>query len=775
MAAEPRVLYEFGPFRVDPDKQVLLREDQPVSVTPKAFETLLILVRRSREVVSKDELMQAVWPDAFVEEGNLSQNIFMLRKALGDTPEDRRYIVTLPGRGYRFVAQVRTVTQKGDDVLIHGHSRSQMVIEQADGRLETVPASHARRVLSWKYAFPALALLVLGAGYVLFFRKHQPRVLGEAQSVLIGGFTDATADPVFADSLRTALRLKLAESPYINLVPEAKLREAAKDIAPEAATTSPEVVPLVCKKLGASIVLTGAIVSETDNSYRVRLNAENCDQGGSIAHEETRANSRDDVLPAVGRAADALRQRLGEPTASVEQFHTPMVQASTSSLAALKAFSLGEEKLGEGQDLESVALFKMAADLDPNFALAYARLGTIYSNAQELETGRHYFERAFELRGHAAERERLYITAHYYAGRGETDKLLQVYELWRQLYPRDVVPANNLVEAYFVLGELQKAVESARDAVRLAPDAGITYASLIRAYRRAGQLDQAKAVYNDVIRRNLETTIAHNERYVIAYIEHDDAEMQRQLDWAKGKAQEGELLNDAGIAAMGRGEMRRAKALFSRAAEVGIKNGLPQFAGNCPREYAEFAADIGLVREARLNIAQALHAEPDSREFQASAALVFANTGDLRRAEEFAQKVAQQNASDFAINRISLPTARAAAALHRNAPEAALRELQEVEPYNLLAPVYYRGMAYLQLKRPAQAREQFQKVLDHWTYRPEAAYIALAHLGLGRAQVLSSDLTAARTEYEKFFTVWKDADPDIPVLQQAKTEYAKIH
>ena len=783
MAAGAKVFYEFGPFRVDPDKQVLLRENRPVPITPKAFDTLLILVRHSREVVSKDELMKTVWPDAFVEEGNLSQNIFMLRKALGDTPEDRRYIVTLPGRGYRFTAQVRTVMQDGEDLVIQSLSRSQMVVEQTDsapGETLKAPATVVHWKLSWKYVLPIAALFTLVVSAALFLGRRHPNPLDETHSVLVGDFNNTTGDPVFDGALREGLRLKLTESPYLNVVPEAKLRSALKEVGQaEFAGVSPAAVRSICRRLGGAVVLSGRVARETIGVYRVQLTAADCLDGNSIAHAEVRAASRDDVLPALGRAADALRKSLGESEASVQQFRTPMVQASTNSLAALKVFSTGEDMRALGHDYETIPLYKMASDLDPAFALAYARLGTIYSNAQEVETSQRFFAKAFELREHASERERLYITAHYYAGAGETDKLLQVYQLWRQLYPRDLVPANNLVEVYFTFGELQKAVETAREAVHLGPDNSFPYANLIRAYQMTGQFAEAKAVYDDVVARKLDGIVAHIERYVVAFAEHDDAEMQRQLVWAKGKPQEGELLNEAAWAAMGRGQMRSAHALFTQAEQIGLKNGLPQFAANCWREYSQSAAAVELSDQARSSINKASQLAPESRELGAFAAFVFANSGDLRRADELANRIAQQVPSDFAINKIVLPTARAVAGLHRQAPDAALRELQMVEPYDLswttqLAPIYYRGLAYLQLQRPAEAGQQFHKLLDHWTLRPESIYVALAHLGLAHAHVLAADKSNARSEYEKFFVLWKDADPDIPILRRAKTEYAKL-
>ena len=781
MSAGPKVLYEFGPFRVDPDKQVLLRDGKPVPVTPKAFDTLLILIRNSREVVSKDELMKAVWPDAFVEESNLAQNVFVLRKALGDTPDDRRYIVTLPGRGYRFATEVRTVQQDADDVVITSHSRSQVLVQQTEGPADEAPRLAEKRGRPrWIYLSSGLAAVILLVIVTTLLSRTRPLPAGEIPSVLIGDFANQTGDPVFDGTLRTALRLKLTESPYLNVVPEAEFQRAIKEFRPASGTPAgPTAAERVCGTLGATVVVRGEVLPADQARYRIRLSTADCKNDRSFARQNAQASSREDVLVALGRLVDELRRKLGEPAASLEQFHTPIAEASTGSLAALKLFATGEQRRAEGQDYETVSLYRMATDLDPGFALAYARLGTIYGNAQEVEPSRQFFAKAFAMRDHTSERERLYITAHYYAATGELEKLREVYELWRQLYPRDLVPPNNLVALYFSFGDLDKAVNAARDAVRLGPDHAFPYANLMEAYRRTGQFQDAKAVYNEVMARKLDGVVVHIQRYIVAFAENDALEMQHQLDWAKGNPQEGELLNAAGVAAMGRGQMRLAKTLFANAGQVALKNGLPRFAANCDQEYAEFAADVGLSAEAQASINRALRAQPKSREFQASAALVFANSGDLRRADEYARQAAQQSESDFGMTRITLPTARAAAALQRHDPAATLRELHDVEPYDLswiteLAPAYYRGIAYLQLKRPAEAQKQFQKVLDHWATRPEAAYIPLSHLALARSDLLLDDRVAARVEYEKFFALWKDADPDIPVLRRARAEYARV-
>lgn len=398
MAAEPKILYEFGPFRLDPDKAMLLREGQPLAITPKAFETLLALVRRNREVVTKDELMKAVWPDAFVEEGNLSQNIFLLRKLLGDSPEERRYIVTLPGKGYRFTADVRLITpEQGSDeeVVIHSLSRSRILIEHDDVQHEdeagislSAPPPAAR--LTWRSVLLACGLAI-AIGAWAYLRRAQAAP-PEGRTILVLEITNKTGDPSLDGGLRTALRLALAESPYYNLVSEAALALASKEIEPSP-LPSQGATP-ICEKLKADVVIDGSVWRDGRGTNHVELRAATCGEKRILAREEARAVSDQDLLAALDHAADALRQDLGESRASRQQFRTPIEQASTSSLAALKAFTLGEDKRAQGQDFETVPLYRIATDLDPRFALAYARLGTIYANADESASARQHLCRA---------------------------------------------------------------------------------------------------------------------------------------------------------------------------------------------------------------------------------------------------------------------------------------------------------------------------------------------------------------------------------------------
>jgi eukaryotic-like serine/threonine-protein kinase len=345
MTNGPKVLYEFGPFQVDPAKQVLLRENQPVAITPKVFETLLILVRHSRDVVTKDDLMKSVWPDSFVEEANLSQNIFVLRKTLGDTPEDRRYIATIPGRGYRFVAEVRTIAQDSDDVLISSSSRAQIVVEHPVAA-PTVPepADGLWPKAIGRYGWAVAAgMVVLVGGTILFLSRHtqKPVSLGETDSVLLADFTNTTGDPVFDGALQQGLEIQLKQSPFLSLVSEEHVRQTLRMMGqPAEARLTPEIAPEVCERTASAAVLEGSI-AKLGSQYVLGLRAKNCRTGEVLADEQAQAARKEDVLNALSEIASKFRARVGESLATVKKYDTPLAEATTPSLEALKAYSMG--------------------------------------------------------------------------------------------------------------------------------------------------------------------------------------------------------------------------------------------------------------------------------------------------------------------------------------------------------------------------------------------------------------------------------------------------
>jgi DNA-binding winged helix-turn-helix (wHTH) protein/TolB-like protein len=426
MATDPRIVYEFGPFHMDPHKQILLRGSDPVPVTPKAFETLLVLVRRSRDVVSKEELLKAVWPNSFVEESNLSQNIFLLRKALGDTAENRQYIVTLPGRGYRFAASVRTVTEQGEALLAQARTRTQIVIEEneaeTDQRLKTLPIPQTPTVRRKFLLYMTVVAVPLALAAFLLMRSRRPANLGEKGSILVADFVNTTGDPVFDDTLRQGMKVQLEQSPSLSLVSEDSIRQALGLMgkSPDTRLTG-QTAREVCERTGSSAVLEGSI-KPLGSEYVLDLRSVNCRTGENIDEEQVQVARKEDALDAITRMARAFRARAGESMAALAKHDTPLAEATTPSLEALKAYSLGWKVAALQGPEPAIPLIKRAVEIDPSFALAYASLGLMYGSSGSSQLATENVTRAYELRDEPVKRNGSSSPATTLDERPETSK-----------------------------------------------------------------------------------------------------------------------------------------------------------------------------------------------------------------------------------------------------------------------------------------------------------------------------------------------------------------
>jgi tetratricopeptide (TPR) repeat protein len=517
-------------------------------------------------------------------------------------------------------------------------------------------------------------------------------------------------------------------------------------------------------------------VGTRSGNYIVTLIAAPCGAGSSLAIEQLVASSRDEVFSALGAATDRLRTALGEPADSVKRFGTPLADATTSSLAALQAFSAAEAKRDRGQDAEAIASYKLATDLDPNFALAYAGLGALLANANELAESAVDYQKAFDLREHTTERERLSITAHYYSAvQGDLDKTVEVYTLWRQLYPHDLVPPNNVSDIYLQLGEAEKALASAREAIEINPNNAFPRVNYAQAAQRLGKFDDAKRTIADAESRNLDNIGFHMMLFQIAFAQNDEPEMAKQLSLAHDNPREGELLNLMAWAHAARGQMREARKYFHQAEGVSLKNGLGEFAADIAEDDAQFEVDFGFVPEGVSETNRALKLAPNEINVTAYASLISARAGDLARAESYAAQVDKLGPHYTIFQKFVLPTARGAMALSRNDPKAAIDAMAPVEPNDFNRPlemcvIYYRGEALLAAHKNKDAAAQFQKLIDRSFVRPVSPYIPLSYLGLARTLRAEGDTKGARTEYDLFFNTWRGADADIPILRAARAE-----
>ncbi|MGC2402497.1 MAG: winged helix-turn-helix domain-containing protein, partial [Acidobacteriaceae bacterium] len=640
MATEPRILYEFGPFRMDPDRQVLLRENVPVPVTPKAFETLLALVRRSRDVVSKEELLNEVWPDSFVEESNLSQSIFLLRKALGDTPENRQYIVTLPGRGYRFAAPVRTVTEQGEALVAQALTRTQIVIEEkeaAPGEVRKplpIPLKPGR-----KFLLPVGAVilpLALGAFFLLRVDRHAS--LGVKASILVGNFINTTGDPVFDDSLRQGLEVQLEQSPSLSLVSEDRIRQALSLMgqSPDGRLTG-QIAREVCERVGSSAVLEGSI-KPLGSQYVLDLRSVDCRTGEKIDDEQAQVARKEDALDAVTRMARGFRARAGESAAALAKYDTPLAEATTPSLEALKAYSLGWKVEAWQGGQPAIPFFQRAVEIDPSFAMAYASLGLMYGASGSSKLGTENITRAYELRDRASEKERFFITAYYFGrATGNQEKAQQVCNEWARTYPRESLPHSFL--AGFVdpvLANYKRAVEEARKSIELAPDEATGYASLATDSMYLNDLQGAEIAVHMAAERGTDQVGMARPRFELAYAKGDAAAMRREVEFGQAHPEmQDRVLDRQAFVEASEGRLKNAITLSRHAVALALHGGKREQAALFETRAALWEAFFGNSQEARQNATAAL-ALAANREVEYGAAVALALAGDPAQAEKLA-------------------------------------------------------------------------------------------------------------------------------------------
>ncbi|MFQ5776938.1 MAG: protein kinase [Terriglobia bacterium] len=638
------------------------------------------------------------------------------------------------------------------------------------------------RTRRWKLLLPAAAVVVLLAG-ASFFYFRRAQALTESDSILLADFVNTTGDSVFDGTLKQALAVKLEESPFLNIVPEQRVRKTLGLMGrrPDERVT-PTIAQEICQRQGIKAMMTGEIAS-LGSQYVLTLNAVNCQTGDSLAREQVQAAGKEEVLAALGKAASRLRGKLGESLSSIEKYDKPIVEATTASLEALKAFSLGDAQRAKGAEPQSIPFFQRAVELDPNFALAYARLGTTHGNLGLSEASSEYHKKAFELRDRASEPEKFYITAHYYdTVTREMDKAAQTYELWKQTYPRHTAPYGNLAVLYVGMGQHDKALGLAQEALRLGPDSVFSYSILAQAYMGLSRFEEARAVWEKAKARGIEGLGYHVTVYQIAFVRGDAAAMQREAKWfADSPVNFFGLALQSGTAAYS-GRLQEAREFSRQAVALMRRGGANELAAAFTCFAAVMEAQFGNSRRAREQAAAAL-AIARSRDVMTTAAITLALAGDLGQAEKLINELAEGFPTDTLVNNVWLPMARSALELHRGNATKAVELLRAAAPYELGAPrfgsgfepTYVRGQAYLGAGAGTEAAREFQKILDHRGVNPISPLNALAHLGLGRAHALSGDSAQARRAYQDFLALWKDADPDIPILQEARAEYARLN
>jgi len=643
-------------------------------------------------------------------------------------------------------------------------------------------ASPTKRRRWWFAVAVVVIVAAVAAGY---FFSRRPAKLTDKDTVVLAEFTNTTGDPVFDGTLRQGLSSQLEQSPFLNLLSDRRIAQTLALIAqPKEARLTGELMRDVCQRTASAATIEGSI-SSLGNQYVVGLKAVNCSNGDVLAEEQVTANHKEEVLKAMGEVATKLRAKLGESLASVQKYDAPPENVTTPSLEALQAYSLGDHAMYSRIDnAAAVPLFQRAISLDPKFAMAYARLGNSYANLGEPARAAENLRKAYELREKVSEREKFYIHSHYESFvTGNLEAAQKTSDLWAQTYPRDDVPATNLGWIYEQLGDCEKALAAQQGALKLNSTSGFAYGNLVDIYLLANRLEEAKATAQEAQARHLDSSYIHYNLYMINFLEHDAVGLQREAAslMVEPEYKDTMLHIEANVAAYG-GQFAKARELTRRASSSAQRADAKEEAARYQAGGALRDALVGNTGPAKQQ-AQAALALSNGRdtETRTTVALVLARLGDSAQATRLADDLGRRSPENTILQFNYLPTIRAATALQSGRPVKAVEALVAAAPYELgrvgsgtLQPAYLRGEAYLAARQGVAAATEFQKILDHPGVVRTYLIGALAHLGLGRAYALSGDTARAKSAYQDFLTLWKDADPDIPILKQAKAEYGKL-
>jgi eukaryotic-like serine/threonine-protein kinase len=640
-----------------------------------------------------------------------------------------------------------------------------------------IPAAATKKP-NWNFILPAAVVLVaVAAAATFYFRSSRAAKLTDKDTVLVADFVNTTGDPVFDDTLRKALSVELLQSPFLNVFSDEKSRQTLKLMgkSPDDRITA-EIGREICQRNAVKALLVGSVAT-LGSEYVITLDAISGGSGDTLAEVQGQAASKEQVLNALGKTATQLREKLGESLASIKKFDKPLEEATTSSLEALKSFTLGDVKHATVDEVGAIPFYKRAIELDPNFAMAYARLGTIYGNLGEAELAEEYRKKAFDLKDRTSERERLYITAHYYMDSGQVEKGIAAYELFKQTYPREVTPYANLaVEYVLTLGQFQKGFSDAQESIRVNPDDARGYFLSAAAYMGLNRLDEAKAVLKTGLQHNPAFLNLHDWLAQVAIAQGDLATMEKEEGFLHGDSYSEMVIKSRhGDMAASRGQLRKAQEFYAQARQTAQQLQIKESEAGALNSEAWMQAISQNPKEAVASAHAALGAS-QSYNMQVLAAATLALAGENKKALEIAGEVARKRPDDTLVQALFVPSVRSAAALSGGNGAQAVEILKVALPYDngTTAVVYVRGLGYLKAGQGNEARKEFQRILALRNFAPADPLMSLGHLGLGRAYALSGDAARSRSAYQDFFALWKDADPDIPILKEAKAEYAKL-
>ena len=691
---------------------------------------------------------------------------------------------------YQHAADIRTDLQR-----LKRDGETGRLAAASTGRVGTGTLARPGRVKLGGYVAAGVLLIVLLSA-TLYFRSHaQAKRLSDKDTIVLADFSNSTGDAIFDDTLKTALTVSLRQSPFLNALPDSEVAKTLQLMTRPASTKlTPEVARELCQRAGSKAYIAGSIGS-LGSEFVLGLKAVNCQSGDTLAQEQVTAASKEKVLDTLGEAASKLRGELGESLATVQKFDVPLAQATTSSLEALKAYSLGLKAWREKGAAAALPYNQRAIELDPNFAMAYRSVGGEYLTLGQIERGREYMSKAFQLREHASEREKLTIVAEYYEFvTGELDKAVKTFQEVMDSYPRPRAYSDlNLV--YAAQGQYEKAAEVSREAVRLAPDRTFAYDDLALWELCLQRFDEARQTVHEAQAGKMDDSVLHSALYALAFVAADSAAMADQQQWFAGKPEENIGLSLASDTEAYGGHLAKARELTKRAVDSAIRADSKENGAIWQAIAAQREAAYGNPTEARHSAEKALNLAPTSQGVEVEAALAFALASDTARVESLAQDLGKRFPLDTQIQALWLPAIQAQLALNGKNPAGALTTLQAASAIELgniqfaansscLYDVYVRGEAYLAAGQGSSAAAEFQKIIDHSGIVWNCWTGALARLGEARANALQARTSQgadagavgvrALAAYKDFLTIWKDADPDIPILKQAKAEYARL-
>jgi DNA-binding winged helix-turn-helix (wHTH) protein/tetratricopeptide (TPR) repeat protein len=762
---------------VDLDARLLTKCGKKIRVPEQSFKILALLITSPGELVTRETLRAELWPpNTFVDfDRGLTIAVNRLRTVLGDSADKPRYIETAPRLGYRFIDEVHREYAEGLESW--GRKNDTNILpdpeKSANPDITPVPTISAKGVDQNKNY---VSMLALGAALVacLAVLIHElPRrpPLTNSDLVLIADTFNRTGDQVFDDSLKQAITTELTQSPFLNILSDAKIGPMLELMKqPPGARLTGEIARDLCQRAGAKVYVAGSITTLA-SQYVVGLEAITCKTGDLLAKEQEIASGRDGVLKAVDLAGNRFRKKLGESLASVQKFDAPLEQATTSSLEALRSYSMGNRTRS---DAEAIPLFKRALELDPQFALAYDGVGISYSNINEPGLAAENIEKAYQLRQRVSERERMRITADYFqVVTGELEKANQTCQLWAQVFPQDHYPHNLLGVNYEFLGKYEQAVSEMLEAVRLNPESSFLYSNLMEDYSALGRLDDAKKAYQQAMELKRDQVFLHADRYGIAFLEQDLQEMDRQVAWANGRAGAEDWL------------LSNARELSQRAADSALHSDEKEQAALWYMNAALRDAETGYFSDARRQTKAALKIAA-TRDVKILAALALARSGKITEPKRMADDLAQQFPLNTVVNSYWLPTIRASIELNRADAAKAIDILKSTANYEwggpnpemqtgrFLYPAYVRGQAYLRIHKGTEAIVEFRKILDHPGIVQNCILGALAHVGIARAYAMRGDRALANASYSHILELWKSADGHIPILTQVVNERRKL-